>query len=147
MASARSSIWIGHRFTPEKWVRCPFLRPMKNNRLEYTDLVPLVRWLYNYQGHSAGCCLHIVLDDGNWRDRDIKYCIEHACSQEHALLGAGLMMLSKTQRRKLARNWAARPQPRDPLQGMILKMNQQMYYIDPQPHFNKILKVFKDAGL
>lgn len=34
------------------------------NRPKVPDLVPLIRLVY--ADHLAGCCLHVVTDDGNW---------------------------------------------------------------------------------
>jgi len=34
-----------------------------------------------YNRHGAGCCLHIVTDDGNIRDSDVTFCIGYA--QQH----------------------------------------------------------------
>jgi hypothetical protein len=49
--------------------------------------------------------LHIVLDDQNVRDADVKFCIEHAREkgdQEGEDLARTLLTLSRTQRLKLA---------------------------------------------
>ena len=31
-----------------------------------------------YGTHSAGCCLHIVLDDGNVLDEHVEHCLQYA---------------------------------------------------------------------
>lgn len=64
--------------------------------------MPLVRALY--ARHPCGCCLHIVLDDGNIEDGHVKFCIEFAKEencQECIELGNKLLLMSKTQRRQL----------------------------------------------
>lgn len=38
-----------------------------------------------YDEHRAGCCLHIITDDGNIRDPDVKFCVEYAKKQGHQL--------------------------------------------------------------
>jgi hypothetical protein len=63
---------------------------------------PLVKALY--ARNSAGCCLHIVLDDGNVRDSDVDCCIESARKKGHAdceTLALLLRKMSRTQRGRL----------------------------------------------
>lgn len=38
----------------------------------------LVKAIYETPEGGCGCCLHIVLDDGNVDNNDIEYCIENA---------------------------------------------------------------------
>lgn len=69
------------------------------------EVLPLVRELYNSPGGRAGCCLHIVLDDGNIDDDDVDFCIRWAIDQQHERcerLARILRLCSKTQRRKLS---------------------------------------------
>jgi hypothetical protein len=68
------------------------------------EVQPIVNDLYAATS-GVGCCLHIVLDDGNFEDGHVEWCIEHLQEghvrcRELALL---LKQMSKTQRRKLAR--------------------------------------------
>jgi hypothetical protein len=72
------------------------------------EVLPLVRAIY--ARHPAGCCWHIVLDDGNIDDDSVRWCVEnllrHECLDdpdggECLLLGLYMPLLSKTQRRKL----------------------------------------------
>ena len=66
------------------------------------EVRPLVRELYGR--HSAGCCLHVVLDDGNVQDDSVRFCIEWARGRgcaECERLGEVLLQMSKTQRLKL----------------------------------------------
>jgi len=73
---------------------------MKPTTLEVRPLVDRL-----YARHAAGCCLHIVLDDGNTDDRSVRHCIGTAIRAGHwpcAALAYKLLAMSKTQRRKLA---------------------------------------------
>lgn len=68
------------------------------------EVTPLVEALY--QRHGAGCCLHIVLDDGNVRDSDVDFCVTYAEEQGHEdclHLAQQLRAMSRTQRAKLGR--------------------------------------------
>lgn len=59
-----------------------------------------------YARHAAGCCLHIVTDDGNVRDSDIAFCLNVAREHGHAdcIEAAELLAtFSKTRRRKVVR--------------------------------------------
>lgn len=67
------------------------------------QVLPLVRALY--ARHCAGCCLHILLDDGNVEDAHADFCIDYAMGEGHAeclRLAQLLRAMSKTQRRKLS---------------------------------------------
>jgi hypothetical protein len=67
------------------------------------EVLPLVRALYGRS--SVGCCLHIALDDGNVEDGSVKYCVTTAVERGHKEceeLARKLLLMSKTQRRKLA---------------------------------------------
>lgn len=65
-----------------------------------------------YRRHAAGCCLHIVLDDGN-TDQDhadfcVKYAAERGCQCEG--LARRLAAMTRTQRMRAyaeKRQWAA----------------------------------------
>lgn len=66
------------------------------------EALPFVQKLYSR--HGAGCCLHVVLDDGNVKDDDVKFCIEEAQTKGHQdclELAKILLEMSKTQRKKL----------------------------------------------
>lgn len=67
------------------------------------EVLPLVRAVY--QRHVAGCCLHILTDDGNVGDDDAQFCLNKARDSNHADCIAAAEMLvrmSRTQRRKVA---------------------------------------------
>ena len=38
----------------------------------------LVKAIYDTPEGGCGCCLHIVLDDGNFEEDDVRYCLENA---------------------------------------------------------------------
>jgi len=68
------------------------------------DVLPLVRRLY--ERHSAGCCWHVVLDDGNVGDGIVAETAAdaraHPCGAAECLeLATLLPQMSTTQRRKL----------------------------------------------
>lgn len=69
------------------------------------ELIALVQELYRQPGHSVGGCLHIVLDDGNIGDDNIRFCINWArkagCSL-CASVGFLLLSMTKTQRGKVS---------------------------------------------
>ncbi len=66
------------------------------------EVKPLVLALY--RRHMAGCCLHIVLDDGNVSDDNVRFCVQYAEQKEHVecvILASLLLRMSQTQRLKL----------------------------------------------
>jgi hypothetical protein len=73
------------------------------------EIEPFVRDLYRRS--CVGCCLHIVLDDGNIEDGNVKFCVEYAREMGHAeceKLASMMLLMSKTQRKKLgARAYAS----------------------------------------
>ena len=65
--------------------------------------LPLVRAVY--RRHAAGCCLHILTDDGNVEHTDAHFCLDLARREGHSDCIAAAEMLvrmSRTQRRKIA---------------------------------------------
>jgi hypothetical protein len=69
------------------------------------EVLPLLREFAQAPGNEVGGVLHIVLDDGNVHDEDVRYCIEEADAQGDELgstLGRVLLRMSKTQRAKLS---------------------------------------------
>lgn len=69
------------------------------------DVLPLVQELYRRS--CVGCCLHIVLDDGNLEDSSVKFCLGYAIEQGHQecmYLATMLLAMSRTQRSKLYRH-------------------------------------------
>lgn len=67
------------------------------------EVLPLVR-AYYAKGNYAGGALHIVLEDGNVKDSDVRFCISWARQENDAdglALAELLLKMSKTQRIKL----------------------------------------------
>ena len=69
------------------------------------EVIPALKEYYHTEGNAAGGSLHAVLEDGNLRDCDVKYCIEYAKERGDLAgvsLGETLLKMSRTQRNKLA---------------------------------------------
>ena len=49
------------------------------NRPKVPELVPLIRELYGTYNGGAGCCCHVMLDDGNYDCAN--FCLEYAQEQ------------------------------------------------------------------
>jgi hypothetical protein len=76
------------------------------NKPTVPEALPLVRELYAQPGGGAGCCLHVVLDDGNVHDDNVRFCINEAVDLGHPRceeLARLLLRMSRTQRLKLYR--------------------------------------------
>lgn len=72
------------------------------SKLTVPEVLPDVIALYTR--HAAGCCLHIVLDDGNIEDENVEFCIQYAMDAKHPeceALARKLRSMSRTQRKKL----------------------------------------------
>lgn len=71
--------------------------------MTWRDLVPVIRSIYGR--HGAGCCWHVVLDDGNFSSRDFcaKWAKDEGCAgcieATPMLLAASLTQISKAARR------------------------------------------------
>ena len=66
------------------------------------EVLPLVIALY--ERNCVGCCLHILLDDGNVKDSHALFCLEYAKKESHAdcvVLAEKICQMSVTQRLKL----------------------------------------------
>lgn len=124
-ALAPTRIWMTDDRT---WIRVPppvaplpHLRPMlptarpeevpMTTKPTITEVLPLVRAYYAKPGNEAGGSLHVVLDDGNVSDDDVRFCLQQ--TREHGdadgvALAEKLLLMSRTQRRKLGRlnRWA-----------------------------------------
>ena len=69
------------------------------------EVLPLVLALY--ERNCVGCCLHILLDDGNVKDSHALFCLEYAKKAGHAdciKLAELICQMSTTQRMKLYRS-------------------------------------------
>lgn len=72
------------------------MNPVRQNpaRPKVPDLVPLIRAIYVER--PAGCCLHVVTDDGNWDSAD--WVLGHARERGHPLcIAAAEMMVQMTE--------------------------------------------------
>lgn len=65
------------------------------NRPRVPDVLPLVRAIY--ERHCAGCCLHVVTDDGNVEQCMADACVEYARERGHVdCLQAAEMLAAMT---------------------------------------------------
>ena len=75
--------------------------------LPFNDLVAAERLrqnIYDRPGGGVGCCLHIVLDDGNVDDSHVEWCHIKAIDNGHhdcVMLATYVLRMSKTQRTKM----------------------------------------------
>lgn len=68
------------------------------------EVLPLVNALYARPGGSVGCCLHIVIDDGNIDSESVRFCLDEARLREHedcTHIARLLTRMTRTQIRKL----------------------------------------------
>ena len=81
------------------------------NRPTVPDVITLVREIY--ARHCAGCCLHIITDDGNCAQDHADWCLEYAREKNDGCIPAAeaIAQMTDTQRRKLYSSFrsAARP--------------------------------------
>ena len=66
-------------------------------------MIPIVEVLTGliYDQHSAGCCMHIVTDDGNIEDEHVRFCHTQAVRADHfhcAALAALLLTIPESMR-------------------------------------------------
>jgi hypothetical protein len=69
------------------------------------DVVKMVREYYKQPGNEAGGNLHLVLEDPNYDDGSVRYCIEVAelaGDKDGAWLARRILECSKSQRRRIA---------------------------------------------
>ncbi len=70
------------------------------------DVLPLVRAIYQRSGGSVGCCLHVLIDDGNVEQTFADSAVQLAAERQHGdcLVAAGLLaQMTPTQRRRISR--------------------------------------------
>lgn len=73
-------------------------------RMTVPGLLPRVHAYRNLPENGVGGSLHIVLDDGNIRDSDLRFCLDYALTKgdtEGAALARLLLGMTKTQRKKV----------------------------------------------
>ena len=76
------------------------------NRPKVPDLVPLISAVYARPDGGAGCCLHVLFDDGNYDCAE--FCLEYAAEHGHKECIACAEMAAKmtvTQLRKANSLW------------------------------------------
>ncbi len=74
------------------------MNPVRKNpaRPKVPDLAPLIAAVYASENGGAGCCLHVVTDDGNWDSVD--FVLGYAREQGHpACIKAAEMMSQMTE--------------------------------------------------
>ena len=68
------------------------------------EVLALIRAYYARPGNGAGGNLHVVLDDGNIKLKDVQYCFDY-CIDQMDWAGARIMVMmlrmSRSQRRRL----------------------------------------------
>lgn len=88
-------------------------------RPSVADVQRLIDAFYQFKGCEVGGGLHIVLDDENWEDSHIQWCIDTAETHwsGHAeatiLLGRLLLSMTRTQRAQLDSGYNGKPMPED----------------------------------
>ena len=78
----------------------PHCRP----RPSVQEALSLLRELYASPGGGVGCCLHVVVQNGNVEDAFVEACAQQAAERNHPRcveLAAVLARMTKTQREKL----------------------------------------------
>lgn len=81
---------------------------MKIKQPTVPELIRLAKAYYSIPENRAGGSLHIVLDDGNIDDDDIRHCLDYARAEGDCAgvsLAEQLLKVSKNQRRKLFRRY------------------------------------------
>jgi hypothetical protein len=64
-------------------------------KTENWEIVELIKAFYNEPNNGAGGHLHLVTDDGNLEDDDIRFCIEQAGDNNDLLaMSIGYLLLS-----------------------------------------------------
>ncbi len=68
------------------------------------DFIAQIRRYYAKPGNEVGGNLHAILDDPNFEDRDVLFCLtcaENRGDADGVAIGKILLMMTKTQRRKV----------------------------------------------
>ena len=74
------------------------------DRPKVPDVAELVRAVYDRAGGGVGCCLHILTDDGNVRESDAAWVLEHAQERGHPdciAAARALAAMTVSQRRRV----------------------------------------------
>lgn len=76
---------------------------MRNKRLNSKQILPMINAYYKLPGVGLGGSLHIVLEDPNYQNHHVQWCINHAIEVgdiEGQILGELMLTMSKRQREK-----------------------------------------------
>lgn len=71
------------------------------------EVMPLIREYYTKPANGCGGNLHIILEDPNFEDCHVQFCLKEAEKEEDedgARIARLMLRMSKTQRKKLYRN-------------------------------------------
>lgn len=58
---------------------------MTGDDLERLDIRRTIDRIYETEAGSAGCCLHVVVEDGNYGDSAVEVCITDAHARGHLM--------------------------------------------------------------
>ena len=112
--TAKKTLWHGTKDRPRGYIQVEgiaededalkdLLRVLASNMVDpLRSITKMIQQLYNR--HSAGCCLHVVLDDENLEDLHVDSCIEFAVKNHHSeceLLARAIRQLNEEQRAQL----------------------------------------------
>lgn len=76
-------------------------------KLTVPEVLPMAQAYCAKDGNGAGGNLHIVLDDDNLETHFVEFCLEQAereGDEDGAVLARALLLMSRTQRGKVARD-------------------------------------------
>ena len=78
---------------------------MNNMKTTITELISMIKAYYAIEGNNTGGNFHIVFDDGNTELKHVQWCLNECVRKQDypgIAIGEKLMLMSSTQRRKLA---------------------------------------------
>jgi len=79
---------------------------MTGDELERIDIRRTIDRIYNTAAGGAGCCLHVVVEDGNYDDSAVEVCIRDAQATGHIMcqtVADFLRRLTRDERRAFLR--------------------------------------------
>lgn len=80
---------------------------MTGDELERADMRRTIRLIYETAIGSAGCCLHVVVDDRNYHDTAVQVCVDQAEATGHLMcktVAQFLLQLTRDERRAFLRH-------------------------------------------
>jgi hypothetical protein len=75
-------------------------------QLERRDIRATIRRIYETERGAAGCCLHIITDDGNYDDQAVTICLQQAEESGHIMcrtVARFLEHMTQSERRRFLR--------------------------------------------